>query len=172
MQVDRKSTRLNSSHLVISYAVFCLKKKILKPTAHSSASRATLEERDGPPVRRPRAVTRPRSAGCRGNRGCRGCECFFFFLMIRRPPRSTLFPYTTLFRSGHACGRSRASIAGRVPSGARRPDRKSTRLNSSHLVISYAVFCLKKNNTYTIFRLRTAPCASETSLPEACLEPR
>src|SRR6266496_5048669 len=65
----------------------------------------------------------------------------FFFLMIRRPPRSTLFPYTTLFRS-----RRCSSAPGRWrpvrPGGAR--DRKSTRLNSSHVEISYAVFCLKK----------------------------
>src|SRR6266566_6804979 len=67
---------------------------------------------------------------------------FFFFLMIRRPPRSTLFPYTTLFRSP----RTRRSGDHRQPGrGDRgRGDRKSTRLNSSHLVISYAVFCLKK----------------------------
>src|SRR5690349_25162854 len=73
----------------------------------------------------------------------------FFFLMIRRPPRSTLFPYTTLFRSG---GRSRGegpgSVRPRAPvAGLRRAlaeDRKSTRLNSSHVEISYAVFCLKK----------------------------
>src|SRR5215216_7279324 len=67
---------------------------------------------------------------------------FFFFLMIRRPPRSTLFPYTTLFRArpwppGDRCGRAR----GRTGEGR---DRKSTRLNSSHQIISYAVFCLKK----------------------------
>src|SRR6266850_5830967 len=67
---------------------------------------------------------------------------FFFFLMIRRPPRSTLFPYTTLFRSGPGAGRS-GNPAG-TPRHRRGPDRKSTRLNSSHLVISYAVFCLKK----------------------------
>src|ERR1022692_1727599 len=68
---------------------------------------------------------------------------FFFFLMIRRPPRSTLFPYTTLFRSGHPSGfRVREGMGGEDP----HPDRKSTRLNSSHLVISYAVFCLKKKN--------------------------
>src|SRR2546426_9376390 len=76
---------------------------------------------------------------------------FFFFLMIRRPPRSTLFPYTTLFRSVpfHAvveCDDVSLRLAG--PSAAGRlvcgEDRKSTRLNSSHLVISYAVFCLKK----------------------------
>src|SRR5205814_3835017 len=64
--------------------------------------------------------------------------------MIRRPPRSTLFPYTTLFRSG-----ALAAPEQRLEHGARRErpdhgDRKSTRLNSSHLGISYAVFCLKK----------------------------
>src|SRR3712207_7419029 len=92
---------------------------------------------------------------------------FFFFLMIRRPPRSTLFPYTTLFRSqprpGHrdqAARRSsqpppRSSPRGRPCDGTIAPpnkkplsissvDRKSTRLNSSHANISYAVFCLKK----------------------------
>src|SRR6266496_5143995 len=73
---------------------------------------------------------------------------FFFFLMIRRPPRSTLFPYTTLFRPPCGAGRDR-----RPPRRPRRPrpaalrgggDRKSTRLNSSHVESSYAVFCLKK----------------------------
>src|SRR3712207_7019521 len=96
----------------------------------------------------------------------------FFFLMIRRPPRSTLFPYTTLFRSHrHLCateldrcgclhrqppdepdpgslckraGRNRAAPAADGPLGGWRADRKSTRLNSSHANISYAVFCLKK----------------------------
>src|SRR2546427_8986277 len=75
------------------------------------------------------------------------CFIFFFFLMIRRPPRSTLFPYTTLFRSrprrgsSGACGSAGASGPHRR---SPRPDRKSTRLNSSHSQISYAVFCLKK----------------------------
>src|SRR2546426_7013435 len=66
--------------------------------------------------------------------------------MIRRPPRSTLFPYTTLFRSAtHRCGRTSPSPdRGRAHPSGRARDRKSTRLNSSHLVISYAVFCLKK----------------------------
>src|SRR5438067_3830916 len=87
----------------------------------------------------------------------------FFFLMLRRPPRSTLFPYTTLFRSPmpfstDATGRATSDIFSTVPSrtawteqeksdaqgGPRRQDRKSTRLNSSHVSISYAVFCLKK----------------------------
>src|SRR5215204_7475579 len=64
---------------------------------------------------------------------------FFFFLMIRRPPRSTLFPYTTLFRSPAGAGRPWPGAGCCWPG-----DRKSTRLNSSHTVISYAVFCLKK----------------------------
>src|SRR2546426_8845348 len=89
--------------------------------------------------------------------------------MIRRPPRSTLFPYTTLYRSArryslHDAGHHVGDVAGNPPSEGRRycydwelhcgalmvrtsygrADRKSTRLNSSHLVISYAVFCLKK----------------------------
>src|SRR6266536_2623408 len=71
----------------------------------------------------------------------------FFFLMIRRPPRSTLFPYTTLFRSRALPLRPSARLAVRGD-GLRRVlrDRKSTRLNSSHEWISYAVFCLKKKN--------------------------
>src|SRR5258707_5634855 len=77
---------------------------------------------------------------------------FFFFLMIRRPPRSTLFPYTTLFRScsSHSAARSisrlmeRSSVQGGQMAAKRSRDRKSTRLNSSHANISYAVFCLKK----------------------------
>src|SRR5690606_42017599 len=83
----------------------------------------------------------------------------FFFLMIRRPPRSTLFPYTTLFRSvrprrvlrGSRCRMCRSWTERRRHRPAHRPrrarcriDRKSTRLNSSHVKISYAVFCLKK----------------------------
>src|SRR5256885_8173331 len=86
----------------------------------------------------------------------------FFFLMIRRPPRSTLFPYTTLFRSPVA---GRRASAGPAPACAgcclrAAGDRKSTRLNSSHLVISYAVFCLKKKKQIRTVRvdriLRTA----------------
>src|SRR5256885_5656981 len=74
--------------------------------------------------------------------------------MIRRPPRSTLFPYTTLFRSARNSRAPSAAhrVAAKGPSGGRcaSADRKSTRLNSSHLVISYAVFCLKKKNKITI----------------------
>src|SRR5256885_5249282 len=98
---------------------------------------------------------------------------FFFFLMIRRPPRSTLFPYTTLFRSYFetvpsnelglalwleadrmgellpAMTQAKLDTQRDVVKNERRwsVDRKSTRLNSSHLVISYAVFCLKKKKT-------------------------
>src|SRR5258708_11344152 len=78
-------------------------------------------------------------------------KLLFFFLMIRRPPRSTLFPYTTLFRSCSIC-----PLSVKSPKRISKPqawpivwapspvDRKSTRLNSSHQIISYAVFCLKK----------------------------
>src|SRR5205809_5129249 len=77
---------------------------------------------------------------------------FFFFLMIRRPPRSTLFPYTTLFRSSlrnrRACATRKSIFFATVAIGQKKArDRKSTRLNSSHGYISYAVFCLKKKKT-------------------------
>src|SRR5438067_10701428 len=70
-----------------------------------------------------------------------------FFLMTRPPPTSTLFPYTTLFRSSRAAPAdsiSRKELSERRSRSTRRSDRKSTRLNSSHVSISYAVFCLKK----------------------------
>src|ERR1039458_1129405 len=67
-----------------------------------------------------------------------------FFLMIRRPPRSTLFPYTTLFRSKPKIETTPETTTAPKSEPTREPDRKSTRLNSSHLGISYAVFCLKK----------------------------
>src|SRR2546430_13101058 len=103
---------------------------------------------------------------------------FFFFLMIRRPPRSTLFPYTTLFRSQRPDRRragtrverhGQAVLSGARwldPAGARQPghgaaprqrarrDRKSTRLNSSHSQISYAVFCLKKKKKSSIVAIK------------------
>src|SRR5258708_25053095 len=95
---------------------------------------------------------------------------FFFFLMIRRPPRSTLFPYTTLFRSRTAasnrrqvrrCGAARRPIESHRSRDVRSvTDRKSTRLNSSHQIISYAVFCLKKkkdNPCQRIEQLDTKP---------------
>src|SRR3712207_8226558 len=106
----------------------------------------------------------------------------FFFIMIRRPPRSTLFPYTTLFRSesrvavelrvelecaadfrdvlelrGFAEAAERGEVSREVGDGSLRfayRDRKSTRLNSSHANISYAVFCLKKKNTWHLVNTR------------------
>src|SRR3989304_3850766 len=75
---------------------------------------------------------------------------FFFFLMIRRPPRSTLFPYTTLFRSPARFPRCRSCWDARPEALRLRRDRKSTRLNSSHGYISYAVFCLKKKREYNL----------------------
>src|SRR6266498_4672962 len=90
----------------------------------------------------------------------------FFFLMIRRPPRSTLFPYTTLFRSRHRAGPPPCRQA---HGPLRWRDRKSTRLNSSHVRISYAVFCLKKKKPaapdfcYTVdARQRATPRARPT----------
>src|SRR5947208_10199568 len=98
--------------------------------------------------------------------------------MFRRPPRSTLFPYTTLFRSpddltlagpdvvqaGRACG---AGCGGGATPGGRRVDRKSTRLNSSHQIISYAVFCLKKKKATDYSYRNAAPSTSEHVRPSA-----
>src|SRR5438874_9914453 len=79
-------------------------------------------------------------------------QLFFFFLMIRRPPRSTLFPYTTLFRSRTLAFQSFHLVSVLdgfiVLPGEGHQDRKSTRLNSSHVEISYAVFCLKKKKKH------------------------
>src|SRR5258708_21522287 len=95
---------------------------------------------------------------------------FFFFLMIRRPPRSTLFPYTTLFRSRDLSRLTLTLVDPHAPPGTPPSqdsvllafknscdggvpgDRKSTRLNSSHQIISYAVFCLKKKTIATAIR--------------------
>src|SRR2546422_5236299 len=100
--------------------------------------------------------------------------------MIRRPPRSTLFPYTTLFRSHRAVsipsasgGRPGRASALRPESGKRdnaESDRKSTRLNSSHGYISYAVFCLKKKKkqrilTHAVSQLHTVQTNHITTLP-------
>src|SRR3712207_7329934 len=107
-------------------------------------------------------------------------EFILFFLMIRRPPRSTLFPYTTLFRSGYSRAQLQRDVDAIRDTGttgvlaqvnhngrslkarsgvADLRDRKSTRLNSSHANISYAVFCLKKKKIHNI------------STPHFCLHP-
>src|SRR5215831_4407988 len=89
---------------------------------------------------------------------------FFFFLMIRRPPRSTLFPYTTLFRSCRCPCLRFPSPPLSLPQ-VHRQDRKSTRLNSSHLGISYAVFCLKKKNNARVRRGRRAWASALAAAP-------
>src|ERR1039458_9567625 len=99
MRIDRKSTRLNSSHLGISYAVFCLKKNKKKHQTINSYQTVAETSLAHPTV----TAARPASDSIRGL-----CSItvlyrfflflFFFFLMIRRPPKSTLFPYPPLFR--------------------------------------------------------------------------
>src|SRR5258705_3063103 len=93
----------------------------------------------------------------------------FFFLMIRRPPRSTLFPYTTLFRSHSAhlnyptLDPTRSNQLDPKGWVLMPPDRKSTRLNSSHLGISYAVFCLKKKKKLFVNNLQ-----NRVKIPRLC----
>src|ERR1022692_1778572 len=97
---DRKSTRLNSSHLVISYAVFCLKKKKKNIPTRDRALRPERLLSCLPVYKPTRPHTRHRAPALDTiTQLILSRFCFFFFLMIRRPPRSTLFPYTTLFRS-------------------------------------------------------------------------
>src|SRR2546428_6461757 len=104
---------------------------------------------------------------------------FFFFLMIRRPPRSTLFPYTTLFRSaftgwGGFAEEVVTEAAKLIPipgdiDFATAADRKSTRLNSSHDQISYAVFCLKKKKTtLRPYSMCSLPLTSSSHRSLAC----
>src|SRR3989337_1578966 len=133
--LDRKSTRLNSSHGSISYAVFCLQKNMAEfLTVIDLAKKYKVGDVDVPALK---------GVSLAIDRG----EFVVFFLMIRRPPRSTLFPYTTLFRS--RCVDRQAAKRERHVSGEalRVRDRKSTRLNSSHGSISYAVFCLNTTTT-------------------------
>src|ERR1041385_7372745 len=144
-QADRKSTRLNSSHGYISYAVFCLKKAaapanednvVLHAGVHDAPVRE-LRVRSEPVLRGEQHLLDPAAVPDR------------FFLMMGRPPRSTLFPYTTLFRSGIAMPNKRStSLTGRstVTTGAGfgySSDRKSTRLNFRHGYILYSLFFFK-----------------------------
>src|SRR2546426_6761910 len=106
---------------------------------------------------------------------------YFFFLMIRRPPRSTLFPYTTLFRSVKHPERMDivifrentedvyAGIEWKSGTPEAQRDRKSTRLNSSHLVISYAVFCLKKKKLEPPANRAEGPLVIALLLPRGLL---
>src|SRR3954465_2195682 len=127
---DRKSTRLNSSHTIISYAVFCLKKKKKKKKNTDKRRMYVVYV----VANRARTTSLPESFYTRVATHSiltflSYTYFFFFFLMIRRPPRSTLFPYPTLFRS-----------------------------NSSHTIISYAVFCLRD---YRVTGVRSEEHTSE-----------
>src|SRR2546430_5949380 len=106
------------------------------------------------------------------------CTFLFFFLMIRRPPRSTLFPYTTLFRSRGSRGTHDVLDSPSVTPGELVvTDRKSTRLNSSHSQISYAVFCLKKKKSSFVLSARVLiaarqRCKPDCSVPGCSAQPR
>src|SRR5471030_2755000 len=135
---DRKSTRLNSSHLGISYAVFCLKKKSIRPEPRDDSDHdphhndlpdksgeALLCQLNAQPLATSRFGPQYRHS------------TIFFFLMIRRPPRSTLFPYTTLFRSRHCrpcCPAVRLGRRRRRRGGARSEEHTSELQSLRHLV--------------------------------------
>src|SRR5437868_13267251 len=103
---------------------------------------------------------------------------FIFFILILRPPISTLFPYTTLFRSDHAFriadAHEVARLARRKRGGCvrRRGDRKSTRLNSSHVSISYAVFCLKKKIDLKQANVQGVAMSNSLSIPREASDVR
>src|SRR6516165_5670809 len=145
-KIDRKSTRLNSSHSQISYPVFCLKKKTSQPAAL------------GVRTRRPRGPCPGGDAGPHGAgpRPAASLRSVFFFFMIRRPPRSTLFPYTTLFRSHHLSWCSAAPRDRRAPARTAlegRSEEHTSELQSQSN--SYAVFCLKKKKKKNINNFHT-----------------
>src|SRR6266571_4311826 len=145
---DRKSTRLNSSHMSISYAVFCLKKKKAHQD-HDDAHRADDQPIEG------------RGSGHAGDRGRHVAEQpvgagrehavlapLFCFLMIRRPPRSTLFPYTTLFRSRTATSADRRRTPGTGPPPRSPPGTRSEEHTSelqSHVNLVCRLLLEKKN---------------------------
>src|SRR3970282_1136902 len=147
---DRKSTRLNSSHITISYAVFCLKKKSVgvqsteKPhwiafslsfQRWAALDRTVLESR----ARIPAAAGAPRVF----------VRCYFFFNDTATTEIYTLSLHDALPICSHADPRSQAGRPGPAAGlGRAAADRKSTRLNSSHITISYAVFCLKKKYSH------------------------
>src|SRR6266851_4104830 len=145
---DRKSTRLNSSHITNSYAAFCLKKKNRLDLRHPRGRDRHLRL-DADDHGRHVPV-------CRGAGGNVACYCaadqfsfrpYFFFLMIRRPPRSTLFPYTTLFRPArHQCRRRQERpAAGQGSAGAaRRSEEHTSELQSHHDLVCRLLLEKKK----------------------------
>src|SRR6266536_334392 len=122
---DRKSTRLNSSHEWISYAVFCWKKKKSQPSRDVSERGKCVErsQRDTATVQLRRSLLL-RCVVVFRRLHARECLPTIFFLMIRRQPRSTLFPYTTLFRSRRHAPASSAPTRRKRPAGNRRRPRK------------------------------------------------
>src|SRR6202043_3411771 len=164
--IDRKSTRLNSSHVRISYAVFCLKKKKKQKTKNQREIDLQIPSKQQSVALYCVFALMHECNIIRSVVLYFGIVVFFFFLMIRRPPRSTLFPYPTLFQSGilyrHARHAHRANGGGFLC--ARRIDRKSTRLNSSHVRISYAVFCLKTKKTEKLIGYLVNLLASRTDV--------
>src|SRR6202453_1806828 len=145
---DRKSTRLNSSHLRISYAVFCLKKKkkdrnccYMTPTAGAGSTACGCHDQYRACYRRTRALG---SLDC-GHRLTIMLSFFFNDTATTEIYTLSLHDALPIYRPGAAGGSQEVGRFGVRPGGPKRPtDRKSTRLNSSHLYISYAVFCLKK----------------------------
>src|ERR1039457_4191692 len=125
-QLDRKSTRLNSSHLVISYAVFCLKKKTdeHKPPAAQLACDGTDNGQAEVSCVAEHEAAAAKGA-CDGRDGVRGGAGCFFFLMIGGPPRSTLFPYPPLFRSLTPCSPNASAPRSGLGSPTRRSSKPS-----------------------------------------------
>src|SRR5476651_1196573 len=138
---DRKSTRLNSSHANISYAVFCLKKK-----KSDNIPRLAEVEADDQSIAAER-LDRLRGTldlGCRAAGDDQGRAFLLFFLMIRRPPRSTRFPYTTLFRSllsGRHGGRHRPLAADRSVRGGRHGGKDRSEEHTSELQSRQYLVC-------------------------------
>src|SRR5215203_3123042 len=143
MRSEEHTSELQSRQYLVCRLLLEKKKKRASPGGRwqektRSALRPARSVRSSPRTRRRRGARRPSLPPPR------------FFFMLRRPPRSTLFPYTTLFRSARRLRQLRGPVhpdelaRRRHLPHLRRADRKSTRLNSSHANISYAVFCLKK----------------------------
>src|SRR3954467_8945639 len=146
---DRKSTRLNSSHTIISYAVFCLKKKQTHAQDMRESPHATLPPPQ--PDARAASALRFRSSPARLEFTVVSTSAWalFFFLMIRRPPRSTPLSLHDALPIWFNVDAADRTVTMRIATSLlsvdqAQKDRKSTRLNSSHTIISYAVFCLKK----------------------------
>src|ERR1022692_4042718 len=160
---DRKSTRLNSSHLVISYAVFCLKKKKNNNIQLSAPSHKTGVTRC---FSREDHTTWSGLGALRLGLWLFSCSLlllfFFFFLMIRRPPRSTLFPYTTLFRSLYAFVETNYDgLLKMIREGVQRSEEHTSELQSPCNLVCRLL--LEKTKT-TPAPLPTCMPRSETSL--------